>query len=195
MGITISIPRLAINRTNRFSISTESPEVYFRISIFISFLDHFCEQLNDRFLNQKALLKQFFFLLNANEKNETEFIELQKTYSSDIEVDEISAIGEFAIWHQQIKNKNPKNATKALIGCYEEIFPTVHRLLLILITLTVTRVSGERSFPSLRRLENLFKKHSWWKSLEWFSGYEHLSRCCRNHRRNIKYTKFKNSSH
>lgn len=45
LGIIISIPRLAIDRTNCLSISTESPEIYFRISIFTSFLDNFCEQL------------------------------------------------------------------------------------------------------------------------------------------------------
>lgn len=58
LGIIISIPRLAINRTNRLNISIESPEDYFRILIFIPFLDNFCEQLNDRFLNHKSLLKQ-----------------------------------------------------------------------------------------------------------------------------------------
>lgn len=84
MGIIISIPRLAINRTNRLNISTKSPEDYFRILIFIPFLDNFCEQLNDRFFNHKLLLKQFTCLINANEKNETEFNELLKTYSADM---------------------------------------------------------------------------------------------------------------
>jgi len=64
LGIIISIPRLSINRTNPLNISTESPEDYFRILIFIPFLDNFCEQLNDRFLNHKSLLKQFTSLIN-----------------------------------------------------------------------------------------------------------------------------------
>ncbi|XP_008180518.1 52 kDa repressor of the inhibitor of the protein kinase-like [Acyrthosiphon pisum] len=142
LGIMISIPRLAINQTNRLNISTESPEDYFRILIFVPFLDNFCEQLNDRFLNHKSLLKQFTCLINANEKNETEFKELLKTYSADIEADKVSAIGEFTIWHHQVKNKNPKNATEAFINCNEEISPTVHQLLKILITLTVTTASS-----------------------------------------------------
>jgi len=36
-GIIISILRLAISRTNRFSISTESSEVYFMILIIVYF--------------------------------------------------------------------------------------------------------------------------------------------------------------
>jgi len=157
LGIIISVPRLAINRTNRLNISTESPEDYFRILIFIPFLDNFCEQLNDRFLNHKSLLKQFTCLKNADEKKETEFKELLKTYSADIEADEVSAVGEFTIWHQQVKNKNPKNATEAFINCNEEIFPTVHRLLKILITLPVTTATSERSFSSLRRLKTYLR--------------------------------------
>lgn len=77
LGITISIPRLSISRTNRISIPTESPEVYYRILIFIPFLDNFCEQLNDRFLNHKALLKNFACLINTNEVNEIKFKELR----------------------------------------------------------------------------------------------------------------------
>ncbi|XP_022181800.1 uncharacterized protein LOC111041726 [Myzus persicae] len=70
---------------------------------------------------------------------------------------EVSAIGEFTIWHHQVKNKNPKNATEAFINCNEEIFPTVHQLLKILITLPVTTASSERSFSSLRRLKTYLR--------------------------------------
>lgn len=56
-----------------------------------------------------------------------------------------------------MKNKNPKNATEAFINCNEEIFPTVHKLLKILITLPVTTASSERSFSSLRRLKTYLR--------------------------------------
>lgn len=111
-------------------------------------------------MNHKSLLKQFTCLINANEKNETEFKELLKTYSSDIEADEISAIGEFAIWYEHIKNKNPKNpknVTEAFFDSNEDIFPTVYRLLQVLITLPVTTASSETSFSSLRRLKTYLR--------------------------------------
>jgi len=108
-------------------------------------------------LNHESLSKQFTCLKIANEKNETEFKELLKTYSSDIEADEISAIGEYAILYQRIKNKNPKNATEAFFDCNEDIIPTVHRLLQILITLSVTTASSERSSSSLRRLKTYLR--------------------------------------
>lgn len=55
-------------------------------------------------MNHTSLLKQFTCIINVNEKNETEFRELLKTYSSDIEADEVSAIGKLTICHQRIKN-------------------------------------------------------------------------------------------
>lgn len=122
LGITISIPRLSISRTNRISIPTESPEVYYRILIFILFLDSFCEQLNDRFLNHKALLKNFACLINTNEVNEIKFKELLKTYSYDIEADEVSAVGEFAIWNQQIKKKLLKMLRKHSLAVMKKYF-------------------------------------------------------------------------
>jgi len=93
-------------------------------------------------------------------QNETEFRELLKIYSSGIEADELSAIGEYTIWYQQIKNKTPKNAMEVFIDCNEEIFHTVHRLLQILITLPVS-ASSERSFSSVRRLKNIPEKHNY----------------------------------
>jgi len=48
--------------------------------------------LYDRFLNHESLWKQFTCLKIANEKNETEFKELLKTYSSDIEADELVSL-------------------------------------------------------------------------------------------------------
>lgn len=70
-------------------------------------------------------------ILSAHEKNEIK--ELLRTYSSNIEADEVSAIGEFAICHQQIKNKLLKLLRKlslSPVGCNEVKFPTFHLILL-----------------------------------------------------------------
>lgn len=50
--------------------------------------------------------------------------------------------------HQQIK-KISINATIISISCNEKIFSTVHRLLLISISLSVTTASSERSVSTL----------------------------------------------
>jgi len=127
-------------------------------------------------------------ILNVHEINEMKIKELLRILTWIIEADWVSAIGEFAIWHQQIKTNTTKNATEAFIGCNKEIFPTVHRILLILITLPVT-ILVKDPFPPYDTW--LFKKHNWWKSPIWFSGYEYSSRCryC-NHERNNWYNRY-----
>ncbi|CAI6376013.1 unnamed protein product [Macrosiphum euphorbiae] len=106
-------------------------------------------ELADNVMSAVCLLRT-----NAAEEFKIIYSDVEKKY---IEADEVSAIGEFTIWHHQVKNKNPKNATEAFINCNEEIFPTVHQLLKILITLPVTTASSERSFSSLRRLKTYLR--------------------------------------
>lgn len=60
---------------------------------------------------------------------------------------------EFAMWHQQIKKKTSKNAIVPLISSNEDIFSSVHRFLLILITLSAVIARSNRSFSILRDLK------------------------------------------
>lgn len=52
-------------------------------------------------------------------------------------------MGEFTIRHQQIKIEIPKNTIETLKNYNVNIFPTIHRLLIILATLPVTIASSE----------------------------------------------------
>lgn len=42
---------------------TDNPEKYFKISIFLRFLDNLVQQLNDRFINHKTIIAGFYFLI------------------------------------------------------------------------------------------------------------------------------------
>jgi len=47
LNFDIHIPRICKRQTNRYNISTDSAEEYFRISIFTPFLDYFIDQMNN----------------------------------------------------------------------------------------------------------------------------------------------------
>lgn len=53
--------------------------------------------------------------------------------------------------------ENLKNAQSALHIYDEKIFPTIRKLLLILVTLLVTTVTPKRTFSTLRRLKTYLR--------------------------------------
>lgn len=52
----IHIPRIAKAQLHRANYQTVDPEEYYRVSVFIPFIDHFVNQLKLRFLKHKAIL-------------------------------------------------------------------------------------------------------------------------------------------
>ena len=65
----ITIPRLASHQTNRSDFRTESPEAYFRIYIFIQFLDSMISQLKERFIKHKTVLQSLNILIPGRSQN------------------------------------------------------------------------------------------------------------------------------
>lgn len=53
----------------------------------------------------------------------------------------------------------PENVFQALDGCCETIYPTIKSLLSILAALPISTASAERSFSTLRKLENHLRGH------------------------------------
>ncbi|XP_008185846.1 zinc finger MYM-type protein 1-like [Acyrthosiphon pisum] len=157
LGVAITIPRLTKNQKHKSNFTTNSSEEYFRLSIYIPFLDSFSNQLRERFLAHKSLVKNFSCLLSVQDDDEENFVELIKIYAEDIVVDEKSAKGEFLVWKQQIKKSTPKHVIDALHNYNSIIFPTIHRLLVILATFPVTTSTSERSFSTLRRLKTYLR--------------------------------------
>ncbi|XP_050064205.1 zinc finger MYM-type protein 1-like [Aphis gossypii] len=157
LGVAITIPRLTKNQQHRSNFSTNSSEEYFRLSIYIPFLDSFSNQLSERFLAHKSLVKNFSCLLIEHVDDEENFDKLLEIYAEDIKVDEKSAKGEFLVWKQQIKKSTPKNVIDALHNSSSIIFPSIHRLLVILATFPVTTSTSERSFSTLCRLKTYLR--------------------------------------
>lgn len=151
--INIKVPRLANKQEHRTNVITDSAESYYRVSLYIPFLDSFNQQLNERFLAHKSILSNFLCLIKDKENSDKCFKELLKTYDVDIEADDYSALGEFSLWKQQIKTKPIANVVSALAECNETIYPSIYTLLNILASLPVTTATCERSFSTLRRLK------------------------------------------
>ncbi|KAL4148597.1 hypothetical protein QTP88_002786 [Uroleucon formosanum] len=175
LGISIEInkPRLSEVMKNRENPQTQSVEEYFRITLFIPFLDNLLYDLESRFdedlmsvfdldvvLPNIVKIKSFFdnkFKLENKIKNVInqfgDLVACEINIPRDIF--ESSIIGEFELWHNYWLQEEqlPSSPLEAIKRCYPDLFSGIHVLLKILITLSATSATAERNFSSLRRVK------------------------------------------
>lgn len=173
IGIGICIPRISSRQAHRSNIATNSPESYYRVTIFIPFLDNFIDQLHDRFLSHKNILSSFTCLFpNSDFKisNDVEesFKLLSEMYKDIIYENNLGDISEYSrnvelqLWQNSFKHQSDiiqtkKTVTDLYFQCDPQIYPIISKLLQIFITLPVTTATGERSFSTLRRLKTYLR--------------------------------------
>lgn len=173
LDVELLMPRLSKRQTNRCNVQTDSIEDYFRISVFVPFLDSFCVQLHDRLVAHNNILSSFMCLLpqwprsttsvaaarRPCDKQIAEMSCLVDTYAADLSCNKDAAFGELEMWYRQLSSQDqpPHHALDAFLFCDGNAFPTVKKLLQILATLPVTTCSSERSFSTLRRLKTYLR--------------------------------------
>ena len=138
-------------------------ETYYRVSVYIPFLDAFITSLNERFINHRQVYNSFACLLprTSDQLGKIEAVaELFHFYASDPLLSDLSTVkGELKLFHQRLSRLSnlPRNAMDALAICDKVIYPNVFRLLQLLATLPVSSASNERSFSTLKRIKTYLR--------------------------------------
>lgn len=165
IGEEIKIPRVTQYQRHRENYESNSPEEYYRIAVFIPFVEHFINQLEIRFLKQKEVLCKIqniipnkVIKLNKIEIDGTCDVILTQWPNASIAYDTVCK-QEIVLWKQKwidVDDK-PRTFIDALRFCDELMFPNVHSLLKIGSSLPVTVSSVERSFSSLKRIKTYLR--------------------------------------
>ncbi|VVC35783.1 Ribonuclease H-like domain,Domain of unknown function DUF4371 [Cinara cedri] len=102
IDIAINKPRISKRQTNRCNIQTNDPEIFYRVSVFIPYIDKFINELEERFTNHQSTLTSFHSLFTESGYEEV-FISLTKQYSEGLEdignCDEVFK-NEFKLWQR-----------------------------------------------------------------------------------------------
>ncbi|XP_060853297.1 52 kDa repressor of the inhibitor of the protein kinase-like [Rhopalosiphum padi] len=159
-GEKIKIPRLCGQQTQRSNIVVREPMDWFKVTIFIPFLDHIIHELDSRF-NEKfnnIIALEGLIPSNINFYDTKSILESAKFYCDDIEGSDLELKAEIHLWKNKWTNvqNNPQTAVEALEYC-NEFFPNIKILLQIFATLPVSTATAERSFSTLRRLKNYLR--------------------------------------
>ncbi|CAI6375957.1 unnamed protein product [Macrosiphum euphorbiae] len=171
LEIAVCVPRISCRQTHRNNVDVDTPESYYRVAVFIPFLDNFIEQLHNRFLEHRSILMSFDCLIpkpncKVTKDIEDQFKLLLETYKdilNDDILNEYSCCAELKLWHNsfeyqaQCSQQSKITVTDLFFQCNSEMYTIISKLLQIFITLPVTTASGERSFSTLRRIKTYLR--------------------------------------
>ena len=155
-----SIPRRCNRQTQRSNVEAEVPEVYYRRSLTIPFLDHLLHELEDRFSSNAKVATLGLCLvpsiISKRENWQTNVKELASLYQTDLPAP-LSLQTELQCWKHKFMcfepDQLPDSPILALNECDNRLFPNISMLLRILSTIPVTSCEAERTFSALRRIK------------------------------------------
>src|SRR5678815_2603992 len=148
-------------RDSRCNVPTSDPESYYRISVFIPFIDDLISSLTDRFLSHETTIISLQYILP--EKCNVPYKHIEKSilfYRNDLpDTHEDTLKGEWCLWQRKwlLENEKPKAAIGALTKCDKRRFPNIATLLNNLAVLPVSTARVERTFSTLRRLKRYLR--------------------------------------
>lgn len=156
LNIDIKIPRTTKKQTNRSNYESANIEQYYRLSIFLPFLDYLISELQSRFSEKQSHIAELWNIVPTylDKLNHEKFLAAIKFYQDDISC--ITTLeGEMKLWkiYWDQKTEKPTNLIDTIIKT-DLYFPNIKQLLQILVTIPVTSCTPERSFSSLRLLKS-----------------------------------------
>ena len=183
LDVSIQLPRRVGRQTCRDNHPAETPEEYFKLSIFIPYLDYLSNEMSVRFADLRATCSRFQCLIPStigsfqSARSETEsFLEVANFYANDLS-DSASAVeAEYERWFIKWKNTDitlrPVNVVEALAACSPSMYPNISLLLRIFATIPIATATPERTFSTLRRLKSYLRSTMLQERL---NGLAHMS--------------------
>jgi hypothetical protein len=162
VNIEIKMLRVCKSQTQRENFISENPEIHFKCSTYIPFLDYLIESMDARFNQRLIDVMTFKGLIpaNLNMYDDENIIKATKIYAQNLHDDTSSTIRvELFIQREQWSQNTipkPNSAVYSLSHC-TNLQPNIKILLQLFTTLTVTSSAPERTFSALNRLKNYLR--------------------------------------
>jgi len=163
-NIEVNLSRIANKQRNRLNISSESntPESYYRISVYYPYLDALLSEIKYRFetKNTNILNLKGFIPKYCNSSEVSKMLDAALLFTTDLPSTFDELEGELKTWHVIWKEKpedDPSIALETIFLPLIDFYPNIKRLLLIFATIPVTTCTSERSFSSLKRIKTYLR--------------------------------------
>ena len=161
VGAVVSMPRIALRQGHRSNIEASSACEYFQRNVAIPILDHIIMGIDQQFSPSANIATSLLGLVpSVLFQKEVNLEAALNTYNTDLPSPEL--------FHMELKRwKNcytsvpadlrPASPAEAIKDCDPTMFPNISVLLQICCTIPVTSCECERSFSTLRHLNNYMR--------------------------------------
>ncbi|XP_008181234.1 52 kDa repressor of the inhibitor of the protein kinase-like [Acyrthosiphon pisum] len=161
VDVEISMPRICGRQTHRVNINVTDPETYFKISVFLPFLDYIIQALHARFDDRLSDVMPLEGLIpsNFNLYDDDSILKAAMIYDKDLTYNDSSCLrAELHMWRCQWYNKDdkPQSVIDTLPYC-TNLLPNIQVLLRLFATLPITSATPERTFSTLKRLKSYLR--------------------------------------
>ena len=135
--------------------SASSPEEYWRIAVYVPFLDSLISQLTSQFSAQTQVAVKALLLLPANlhKLTEEDVLDIQTAYESDLP-DPSNLGAEVELWRKRWENfsveKQLTGIKETLVATNERLFLNISRVLHLVLVIPVTSANVERANSALK---------------------------------------------
>ena len=150
----LSIPRRCSRQTLRTNVEADTPQAYWRRSVFLPFVDHLVSELSGRFtqLNKEAIQGRLILPPNLTSLTEEKVVELCEHFCEDLPAPEAFK-QEVKMWKQRW-NYCSTPVPNGLSGTLEEVnskaYPNIFTVLQLLLVVPVTAATVERGNSTLK---------------------------------------------
>ncbi|KAH6930013.1 hypothetical protein HPB50_007959 [Hyalomma asiaticum] len=163
LNVLISVPRQVSRQAHRQNYGIQSPEEYYRVAIYVPYLDSLTASLARRFSESNAKSFKLLQLHPAKMKclSSVEFHAIAEDLQGFYGIENFKEEG--ISWYEMWRNKtgDPSQITYAeLLLQAKPFFPAVAKAIEVALALPVTTCTVERSFSTMRRLSPSVGKYS-----------------------------------
>ena len=176
------LPDVPIVKNNALT-SLQTPQT----SLFLPFYDHVFQELDDHLLGcSDRFLAQYFIPSNLSQLSDNRITEVYEAFKDDIPVSAAVYHNEVKRWVTRCSLEDPEHVPSSLQATLHvinpDLYPNIFTALSVLISMSVSTASAERSFSVMRRLKSYLRSRM---STERLSGitmlYVHkVKRSCRS---------------
>ena len=159
------LPRQCLTQTSRDNTPGETPEVYYRRTLSIPFLDELISHMGSRFsdIQQKAVqgMRLVPTVLCDPSIPTLKHQDLLDSYDEDLP-SPLTLESELDLWKHKWQSQSsdplmPDSPSQTLLFARKSMWPNVHTILRLVCTIPVTSCECERSISVLRRLKTYLR--------------------------------------
>lgn len=154
-----STPRVVGRQRNRANHPAQTSKDYWRVSLYLTFLDHLVSEISNRVLSNEERFLASYLGPKRHQSLSPEIINrIFAAFESDI--------GQFKDFADEVDRwkarcglmeEKPERLIDVLKAANADLYPSIHKILSVLLTMPVSSATSERSFSAMRRVKNYLR--------------------------------------